>query len=88
MVKLAAAYLGFFLLIHLFLGRLKICRVIQFLECLQKILVNEGGNPNVMAPFSKLTKLLFKYLSQGSIKTDGDRKVSSFVIFSKESGLS
>jgi hypothetical protein len=54
-VKLAAAYLGFFLLIHLFLGRLKICRVIQFLECLQKILVNEGGNPNVMAPFSKLT---------------------------------
>ena len=88
MAKLAAAYLGFFLLIHQFLGRLRICRVIQFIGCLQKILVNEGGNPNVMAPFSKLTKLLFSYLSQGSIKTDGDGKVSSFVIFSKESGFS
>lgn len=88
MAKLAAAYLGFFLLIHQFLGRLRICRVIQFIGCLQKILANEGGNPNVKAPFSKLTTLLFNYLSQSSIKTYGDGKVSSFVIFSKEGGFS
>jgi len=52
-VRQAAIYLGFFILVHLPLGWLKTYMVLQSLEDPRRKLVNANDSQGVKVPFSK-----------------------------------